>query len=213
MDLRQLDRTCSIPESAPHLVTPRVSPSSCVFSLFMSPETNLVIWIDSCVTWDYKTSYVLCGRSPLSCNLVVCVCVCVDVFEKFTCWVAVVAATAQGCWLLQPGSFFFFHHILDPIKVFRLFYVSLCWFELFPTGWNHNQFVFPQAGGSLCRTSVFSWTDVGPGMTDHQFCIALYLSHNCARCFRCLRTRLNPQGLTAEITPVGQVGRSQVSSA
>lgn len=45
------------------------------FSFFMSPEINLAIWIDSCVTWDYKTSYVLCGRSPLSTNLVVWVCV------------------------------------------------------------------------------------------------------------------------------------------
>lgn len=112
------------------------------FSFFMSPEINLVIWIDSCVTWDYKTSYVLCGRSPLSTNLVVWVCVCGCLWE-WTCWVAIAAAAAQGCWLT-----------LDPIKVIRLFWYSVCWLELFPTGWNHNQFVFPQAGGSRCRMSV-----------------------------------------------------------
>lgn len=82
------------------------SPSLCVLSLFMSPEINLVIWIDSCVTRDYKTSCVLCGRSPLGCNLVM------SVFENGS------DGCSRSCnssgMLLQPGSFWVFLFFFSP---------------------------------------------------------------------------------------------------
>lgn len=170
------------------------SPSLCVLSLFMSPEINLVIWIDSCVPRDYKTWVVdLLWAVILSC-----------VSLKMDLRVAIVAATAQGCWLLQPGFFFFFTKSWKLLRSLVFFCYTLCWLELFPNGWNHNQFVFPQAGELLQdvgdyvskgetwneireNTEVpFSWADVDPGMTHHPIYIALYLSHNCARCFWCL---------------------------
>lgn len=127
MDLsRQLGLKCSIPGT-------RWSPNSQIIkkSLFMSPESNLVIWIDSWVIRDYKTSCVLCGGSPLGCNLVMCV------------WMS----CSSSCNI--RFVFFFFNQILDTIKAISLFYHSLCWWELFAKAWNHNQCVFPPVGELL----------------------------------------------------------------